>query len=366
MRGLLFEMPLFFSTHIEPLFHAFQANIEPIFRHPFRIAASFAIPPPMTAKRMGKNAPAGAPTADNGFSLISNEKLLQLYSTMVKCRMLESRIRSFCKSSQLSVKGYVAAGQEAAAVGVAIDLLSKDAIVPSSAGLMFDFIRGVPTDRLIRRFGAHAGNSGKDGSSCAWLDNAIKAATGNKISNRGQITVAFCADGLALQESWQEAFNRAGNHKLPIIFVCRYSLWKRPVKDKEQTSIYDAAWRAPKVGFPGIVVDGNDVVAVYRVATEAIAHARRGNGPTLIACETSYHNDSSGKYRGQPYAPRKLGRGRRRDPLLNMEKYLKGKDLFSQGYKRGIAADFRKELDALLPGAVKIAPPAGRHGAGSR
>jgi len=320
----------------------------------------------MTAKRMGKTAPAAAPTADNGFSLISNEKLLELYCTMVKCRMLESRIRRFCKPSHLSVNGYVAAGQEAAAVGVAIDLLSKDTVVPSSAGLMFDFIRGVPTDRLIRRLRAHAGNSGKDRSSCAWLDNAIKASTGNKTSNRGQITVAFCADGLALQESWQEAFNRAGNHKLPIIFVCRYGLWKRPVQDKEQTSIYDAAWRAPKVGFPGIVVDGNDVVAVYRVATEAIAHARRGNGPTLIACETCYHNDPSEKYRSQHYAPRKVGRQRRSDPLLNMEKYLKGKGLFSQRYKREIAADFRKELDVLLPGAGKSAPPAGRHDAGLR
>jgi TPP-dependent pyruvate/acetoin dehydrogenase alpha subunit len=106
----------------------------------------------------------------------------------------------------------------------------------------------------------------------------------------------------------------AGVHDLPMIFVSH----PKPVNTKLQAQAY---------AFPTIAVDGNDVVAVYRVACEAIAHARKGNGPTLIECQTLPSNG---------------------DPILNMEQYLRRKGLFREELKKDVTVKFGKALDAAI------------------
>ncbi|MGA3136616.1 MAG: thiamine pyrophosphate-dependent enzyme [Terracidiphilus sp.] len=106
--------------------------------------------------------------------------------------------------------------------------------------------------------------------------------------------------------------------------------------------------------FPAITVDGNDIVAVYRVASEAIAHARKGNGPTLIECQTGRsdgHSEiGSGKFRD----PAEVERWKAGDPILKMEKYLIRKGLFSEEFKKQIAGEFSKELNAAIESADKL------------
>ena len=109
----------------------------------------------------------------------------------------------------------------------------------------------------------------------------------------------------------------------------------------------------------GITVDGNDVVAVYRVAQEAIARARRGQGPTLIECKTyrwyGHSEIDPAKYRD----PEEVERWKAKDPIANMEKYLTGKGLFSAEWKQEIVDGFNKELDAAIEIAEKSALPEG-------
>ena len=268
----------------------------------------------MAAKSNEQPHAAPSQPAQNGFSLISNDKLLQLYSTMLKSRMMAERIRILFKQNNFSANGSLVVGHEAAAVGVAIDLAPEDTVAPPPGDLIPCFINGLPLEKL---FGGLFHPLAPSPGIAARLKIAADAAMANKLNKNNKISVAFSTGEPASLGPWHQALSFAGLHGLPMIFVS----WMKSIPLKTKAC-----------GFPAITVDGNDAVAVYRVASEAIAHARKGNGPTLIECQ----------------------RWKAGDPILTMEKYLICKGLFSEGYKAEVAAAFNKELDAAIETAKKL------------
>ena len=291
----------------------------------------------MTIASTQINTQASAAPPHNGFSLISNDKLLQIYSTMLRCRMLEERIRVLAKQNGLT-EAYAAKSHEAAAVGFGVDLLPGDTLAPSPRGLIPCFVKGLSVSRIFSALAASPGRARTPYtplklippslSLSAQLDRAIAAARENKARKNKKIVLAFCGNSNASPDLLHQAIHRAGKLRLPILLVCHSDL------DGEDLCIM-----AENCGFPGVVVDGDDAVAAYRVATEAIAHARRGNGPTLIDCKPWPHSSSkSGK------------RQTVRNPILNMEKYLVRKGLFDKKFKSKVTANFRRELDLALIG----------------
>jgi len=286
----------------------------------------------MTIARRKIAAPAAAPAPHNGFSLISNQKLLQIYSAMLQCRMIEARIRALIKQNQLD-KHYDTTGQEAAFVGAAIDLLPEDTLAPYHRALIPCFLKGLPLSTLFALL-APVPTRARLPFTCrnlispalspaVQLDRAIDAAIANKAAKNSKIVVAFCGDS---SELLYPAFSRAGAQDLPILFVCHTAA------NAEQI-----AARAQEYGFPGIAVDAQDAVAVYRVATEAMAHARRGSGPTLIECIPW---PLSGPRKGQPRKSEVA--------LVNMENYLVRKRLFTAELKSQATSAFKRELAAAL------------------
>lgn len=249
----------------------------------------------------------------NGFSLISNEKLLALYSTMLKCRMIQGRIRILFRQNNFTGNHSPAVGREAAAVGVAIDLAPEDTVAPPPGDLIPCFINGLLLEEL---FGGLSHPIAPSPGIAARLKIAVDAAMANKLNKNNKISVAFSTGEPASLGPWHQALSFAGLHGLPMIFVS----WMKSIPLKTKAC-----------GFPAITVDGNDAVAVYRVASEAIAHARKGNGPTLIECQ----------------------RWKAGDPILTMEKYLIRKGLFTKDYKAEVAAAFNEELDAAIELAEK-------------
>jgi pyruvate dehydrogenase E1 component alpha subunit len=214
--------------------------------------------------------------ANKGFSLISNQKLLALYTAMVECRRLGEQARRETRRAADSILGH-----EAAAVGAAIDLLAHDVVAPA---LWPD-----ATLQAINPAPAIA-------STFPQALRHAAAANGTR-----QIALLFSSERPAAQPAWLSAVTRAAQENLPILFV----FLNRP-----QASVEPAVGQAALIereghALPVIHVDGTDVVAVYRVATEAITHARKGNGPTLIDCRLS-----------EPA-----------DPIQNMQNYLVGKGL---------------------------------------
>jgi TPP-dependent pyruvate/acetoin dehydrogenase alpha subunit len=323
----------------------------------------------MTTKSKGEQT--AATEAGNSFSLISNEKLLQLYATMLKCRIVEERVRVLFKQSNFGGNCDAAVGREASAVGVAVDLLPEDAVGPSHRDILVNFIAGAPLETIFRHLFARAASPDKGRSApahrsdappnamappstiAAQLHIATGAALANKMRKNGKIAVAFSGDGPASMGLWREALNLAGAQNLPIVFVCQNSLSAASVSLQQQAEVEDMALKAQACGLPGIAVDGNDVVAVYRVASEAIAHARRGNGPTLIECKTCRLPGRSEIDPGNCRPADELEQGEANDPILNMEKYLAGKGLYREELKAETAAEFARELDAAIETAER-------------
>ena len=295
----------------------------------------------MTIARKKASAPADSLSTHSGFSLISNEKLLELYTTMLKCRMLEERFRVLAKGNPSIAKSVTAAVHHAAIAGAAIDLLTGDTLAPSQGALVPCFVKGLPLAAIfsatsgskstIRRSYTSYGLIRPSFSSATQLERALRAASTCKSRRNKKIVVVFCADPAASSSSLDVAMERAGRKRLPVLFVCQTG-----------HDVEDVSARAHKFGFPGVVVDGDDAVAVYRVATEAIAHARRGSGPTLIECKPWPH---SGRKSARPHSTG--------NPIRNMETYLARKGLFSRKIESQVTTEFRRALDAAILAASR-------------
>ncbi len=265
------------------------------------------------------------PAANSDFSLISDEKLLAIYSAMLKGRMIDDRARVLAKMKNLN--GHAGAGQEAIAAAVGIDLLPEDTVRVVPGDLIHLFVKGLPLRKLFAR-----PLNGNDPALS--LEEQLKGAIGDavafKANTNHKITVVFSSSEFARHGSWLEALKLAGEQKLPILFVSQCT--NRRVGFDPQSIGSGGKLKARSYDFPTIAVESNDAVAVYRVACEAIAHARKGDGPTLIECQCRQEGD----------------------PLLKMEKYLDRKGLFSEKFWRHVERGFLKELDAAIGMGVKM------------
>jgi len=245
------------------------------------------------------------------FSLISDEKLLDLYAALLKCRALSRRVFGNGKQAQASI---------AAAVAVAIDLIPGDTL--STTGP--DAVARVAKGRSLKTTLA-ALTAPRQRSVAKVIYSAMQSASLHKARRSKKAAVVLCSDPSEAHELWQDSLRDAASKRLPILFVC--------CADAEDEVIAAAA---PDFRLASIVVDSNDVVAIYRVASEALTHARRGNGPTLIVC--------------QPWRPakRSLIRPTDADPVLNMEKYLERKGLFTAEFKKETVSGFARQLRAAF------------------
>jgi TPP-dependent pyruvate/acetoin dehydrogenase alpha subunit len=323
-----------------------------------------------TTKKIIAAALSKLPAGSNGFSLISNEKLLSLYAVMLQCRMIEERMRTlFPQSKALSL------GREASAVGVTIDLLPQDALVPSYCDLTPAFAKGVPLEQIVSHLKARALHPAATGKSkitapptgttpahftyeplsvhasssaiATQLNIAAGLALANKLQDNGKIVVVFSSiEAGVLPVSWLgpwlEALKSAGEQSLPILFVSQNHLSGEAAGHRRSVASGRNALDTQAYGFPTIPVDGSDVVAVYRVASESISRIRQGRGPTLIDCQSFNVPTQSTSSR--------TGKRPTDDAIVGIEEYLTRKGLFSQELKEQIVAAFGKEIDAALAG----------------
>ncbi len=125
------------------------------------------------------------------------------------------------------------------------------------------------------------------------IPHAVGAALAAKLRRLDEIAVAYFGDGATSTGDWHESMNFAGVHKLPMVFVCEFNGYAISVPWRKQAAIENVAIRAAGYGFPGVTVNGNDVLEVYGAMTEAVQRARSGEGPTLIEAKT---------YRLQPHS----------------------------------------------------------------
>jgi TPP-dependent pyruvate/acetoin dehydrogenase alpha subunit len=263
----------------------------------------------------------GSPSVQNGFSLISNEKLIALYAHLLKSRMLEESARILLQARNFNAVSHGALGHEASVVGVAIDLGPADTIAPSHLDCTASFLHGASLPKILARLSTRAAKPHP-----ARLKSALAAAEVNRKAKNSKIVVAFAAEDASTEDAWHDAMHTARTRRLPMIFVSHLHHPGKFESAAVHAEVEDVALKTREFHFPVIPVDGNDVVAVYRVASESITHARQLHSAALIECHL-WDDD---------------------DPILNMEKYLKRKGLFTPRLKRNIAAGFARDLDAAL------------------
>lgn len=235
---------------------------------------------------------------------IEKEKLIEMYRTMVRIRRFEERVaREFADGNiPGSVHSYI--GEEAVAAGAIAHLRTDDYILSTHRGHGHLIAKGGQTDRMMAELYAKSTgyNKGKGGSmhiadvdigilgAMGIVGSGIPIATGvglsAKMRGTDQATICFFGDGASNIGRFHEGINLASVWSLPVIFICENNLYAVSIPQSYSMKIRDIADRAISYGIPGVAVDGMNVIAVYETVGEAVARARRGEGPTLIECKT--------------------------------------------------------------------------------
>ncbi len=250
----------------------------------------------------------------------SPETRLRLYADMVRARYFEKRAYDLFLQGLLKGTTHLGLGQEAVAAGFAAAMRSDDMTFCTYRGHNHTLLRGAPMDALMGELlGRENGICGGKGGSMhltdvakgamgsyaivgAHLPVAAGAAWAAQVRDTGQVSVCFFGDGTTNIGAFHEAVNMAAVWSLPVVFVCENNLYMEYTPIDEVTPVeHPAADRAPAYGLDGIIVDGNDVDAVYEVAQRVLSRARDGAGPSLVEAKTYRHGGHSradpGKYR---------------------------------------------------------------------
>ncbi len=235
---------------------------------------------------------------------VNKETLINMYTKMLTIRRFEERaVREFAEGA---IPGFIHSyiGQEAVAVGVCTQLRLDDRIVSNHRGHGHCIAKGADLRRMMAEiYGKKTGYcKGKGGSMhiadfsigmlgangivCAGLPIAVGAALAAQLEGSDRVTVVFFGDGATNEGAFHESLNLASIWKLPIVFACENNLYAANTSVRDVIRLDTIAGRAAAYAIPGKVVDGNDVMAVYEAAEDAVAHARAGGGATFLEFRT--------------------------------------------------------------------------------
>ena len=269
---------------------------------------------------------------------LDREDLLQIYKNMLITRGVEERGHILYRQGKIPGSFYTGRGNEASAVGVATAMGADDVGTPLHRDMGVHITRGVEPWRIFAQYMGRADGPthGRDGNVHmadqrlgllamvshlpAMLPVAVGCALAFRIREERRVAVAWSGEGAMARGDAHEGMNFAGVRKLPVVFICDNNQWAYSTPSHLEYAVEHLADRAQAYGFEGVVVDGTDVLAVYREAKRAVEKAREGGGPTLIECQTlrmeghAVHDDAF-------YVPKELfERWAERDPI---ERYLR-------------------------------------------
>ncbi|MEM3054951.1 MAG: thiamine pyrophosphate-dependent dehydrogenase E1 component subunit alpha, partial [Candidatus Bathyarchaeia archaeon] len=242
---------------------------------------------------------------------LAKEKLIEMYGKMLEIRLFEEKVFELYAQNLVPGTIHLYTGQEAVAVGVCSALRKDDYITSTHRGHGHCIAKGAELKHVMAEIlGKRTGYcKGKGGSmhiadfslgvlgATAVVGAGIPIAAGAglsiKLRKTDQVVACFFGDGASNQGTFHEGINMAAIWKLPVIFVCENNLYAMGTRQSLVMVIENIAERASAYGIPGVVVDGNDVLAVYEATFKAVERARKGEGPTLIECKTYRHRGHS-------------------------------------------------------------------------
>jgi len=285
---------------------------------------------------------------------IAADDLKRLYRAMLLGRRLDERMVRLQRQGRIGTFAPIK-GQEASQMGSVFTLRPTDWMVPSFRETAAMIYRGWPIEKMLLLFAGYleGGRPAPDQHDlpitipvATQLPHAVGLAYAAQYRGDDAVVMAYFGDGATSEGDFHEALNFAGVWHVPIVFVCQNNQWAISVPLKKQTHSRTLAQKALAYGFPGIQVDGNDVLAVYAASREAVERARAGAGPTLIECVTyrlGVHTtaDDPTKYRSDE----EVKAWEQKDPLTRFSAYLQKKNLLAEG--------LAEQIDAEIAAAVQ-------------
>lgn len=301
--------------------------------------------------------------------MVDKKKLVEMYQKMLEIRLFEEKVFELYGQNLVPGTIHLYAGEEAVAAGVCMNLRKDDYVVSTHRGHGHCIAKGASLDKTMAEImGKEAGYcKGKGGSmhiadfsvgmlgATAVVGAGIPIATGAglsiKLRDTDQVVACFFGDGASNQGTFHEGINMAAIWKLPVLYVCENNLYAMGTRQTQVMMIKDVAKRAEAYGITGVTVDGNDAVAVYQAAAEAVERARSRRGPTLIECKT-YRRKGHSRWDPATYRPKmEVDEWLNRDPIRRLKKRL----LDSASLSEAEAAEVEKSVVDAVETAVKYA-----------
>ena len=297
---------------------------------------------------------------------ISKEQMKDMYVKMRRIRDFESTAARLFAEGKIPGFVHLYLGEEAIAPAVCECLRDDDFITSTHRGHGHIIAKGGDLNLMMAElFGRATGYcKGKGGSMhIADRDKGILGANGivgaghciscgaglsAKIRGTDQVCVCFFGDGSTNQGTFHESLNMASIWKLPVIFVCENNHYGISMSQDRHQAIKDVADRGAAYNIPGIAVDGNDPLAVYEAASEAVSRARAGKGPTLLECKTYRQH---GHFEGDPaiYKPKEEQEAwMEKDPMPRYAKFLVENGVMTQAEVDAVDAQVAKEIDDAI------------------
>ena len=285
---------------------------------------------------------------------LSPDDLKRLYRAMVLGRRLDERMLKLQRQGRIGTFAPIK-GQEASQIGSVFTLTPTDWMVPSFRETASMLWRGWPIEKMLALFAGRLEGSQPAPEQrdlpiaipvATQLPHAVGLAYGIQYRGEDAVVMAYFGDGATSEGDFHEACNFAGVWQVPIVFVCQNNQWAISVPLKKQTNSRTIAQKASAYGFPGIQVDGNDVLAVYAASRDAVLKARAGEGPTLIECVTyrlGVHTtaDDPTKYR----ADEEVKAWEQKDPLTRFRAYLEKKKLLDDSVEAQVDEEIARAVE---------------------
>jgi pyruvate dehydrogenase E1 component alpha subunit/2-oxoisovalerate dehydrogenase E1 component alpha subunit len=303
------------------------------------------------------------------------EILERAYREMHRVRILDARMTALQRQGRVGFYG-AAHGQEAVPIATALAMRDDDWVFPALREQSVMLVRGFPLRAFVAQVFGNSGDvqkgrqmpshqSGRAVNQVSWsscigpqLPQAVGCAFAMRAGKTGAVAIGFCGDGATSEPDFHNAMNFAGVFKVPAVIICQNNQWSISVPTSRQTASRTIAVKGRAYGVPSVRVDGNDLLAVYKVLSDAIVRARDGKGATFVEAVTyriGAHStsDDPTRYRSDE----EVEMWKKRDPLDRLRAYLVRQSLLDEASDARLEEELVAEISAAITEVESLPPP---------
>jgi pyruvate dehydrogenase E1 component alpha subunit len=296
---------------------------------------------------------------------LSDDQLRELYTWMLFGRLLDTRGLQLQRQGRIGVWGPMA-GQEAAQAGLGLALGPDDWLFPSYREAITLCMRGLPLADLLNYYRGLYWFADPRASGVFPIQiligdqtlHAVGAGMAFALRDEPRVAIGVIGDGATSQGDFHEALNFGGVYTARTVIVIQNNHWAISVPRSRQTASETLAQKALAHGIQGVLVDGNDALAVYTVCRWAVEHARSGQGPVLVEALTyrlGAHTTADDPTRYQP--PEELAAWQARDPLVRLRRCLERRGVWDEAAEEQARQDVLARIDAAMADAERVPTP---------